>query len=53
MLKHDLVSLFEDFHRGELDLYTLNCAMLTLIPKVEEAREMKQLRPINLINYSL
>jgi hypothetical protein len=46
------VSLFEDFYRGELDLYRLNAAMITLIPKVEEANDMKQFRPINLINSS-
>jgi hypothetical protein len=52
ILKEDLVSLFEDFYKGDLDLYRLNCAMLTLIPKVEEVKEMKQFRPISLINCS-
>jgi hypothetical protein len=50
ILKSDLVRLFEDFHNRNLDLYRLNCALLTLIPKVEEARDMRNFRPISLIN---
>jgi hypothetical protein len=46
------VSLFEDFYRGELDLYRLNGAMITRIPKVEVANDMKRIRPISLINCS-
>jgi hypothetical protein len=52
LLKGDPIALFEDFHKGMLDIYRLNCAMITLIPKVEEAMEMKQFRPISLINCS-
>jgi hypothetical protein len=52
ILKSDLVRLFEDFHNRKLDLYRLNCALLTLIPKVEEARDMRNFRPISLINCS-
>jgi hypothetical protein len=44
--------MFEDFYKGKLDLYRLNCAMVTLIPKIEEAKEMKLFRPISLINCS-
>jgi hypothetical protein len=44
--------MFEEFHKGDLDLYRLNFAMLTLIPKVEEAKEMNNFRPISLINCS-
>jgi hypothetical protein len=52
ILKEDLVKLFEEFHKGSLDLYRLNCVVMTLIPKVEEARDMKNFRPISLINCS-
>lgn len=31
-------------------VWDLNCAMLTLIPKVEEARDVKQFRSVTLIN---
>ena len=51
-MKKDLVALFEDFHKGKLDLYRLNCALVTLIPKVGEATNMKQFRPISLLNCS-
>lgn len=47
-----MVKLFDDFHKGVLDLYRLNFAMLTLIPKVEEAKHMKNFRPISLLNCS-
>lgn len=52
LIKIDLVKLFEDFHKGDLDLYRLNCALITLIPKVGDASNMKQFRPISLLNCS-
>jgi hypothetical protein len=51
VLKEDIVKMFEAFHKGELDLYRLNF-MLTLIPKIEDANEMRFFRPISLINCS-
>jgi hypothetical protein len=33
MLKDDLMAMFKDFHDGNLDIYRLNFAILTLIPK--------------------
>ena len=50
LIKSDLVDMFNDFHRGNLDLKRLNFAMISLIPKVDEARSMKIFRPISLIN---
>jgi hypothetical protein len=41
-----------EFYEGRLDLLRLNFPMLTLFPKIEEAIEMKNFRPINLINCS-
>jgi len=32
------VHLFNDFHRGDLDLKRLNFALVTLIPKVGETQ---------------
>lgn len=52
LIKKDLVEMFEDFHKGKLDLYRLNCPLVTLIPKVGDASDMKQFRPISLLNCS-
>jgi hypothetical protein len=41
-LKHDIFKLFRDFQGGSLKLFRLNFAMLTLIPKVENACEIKK-----------
>jgi hypothetical protein len=51
-MKRDLVALFGDFHEGELDISRLNFSLVTLIPKVGEATNMKQFRPISLLNCS-
>jgi hypothetical protein len=40
-------------HKAKLDLFRINFAMLTLIPKVEDASEMKLFRPISLLNCSV
>ena len=50
LVKGDLVKMFNDFFNGELDLYRLNFAMISLIPKEEGVRNMKKFRPISLIN---
>ena len=52
MIKSDLVAMFTYFYEGILDLKRLNFVMLSLIPKVDEARSMKNFRPISIINYS-
>ena len=46
------MELFSCFERDELDLARLNYAMITLIPKENEAKHLKKFRPISLINYS-
>jgi hypothetical protein len=50
VVKIDLVNMFNDFFKGELDLYRLNFAMMSPIPKEERARNMKKFRPLSLIN---
>ena len=52
IVKIDLVEMFADWFKGDLDIYRLNFAMITLIPKVENASNMKFFRPISLINCS-
>lgn len=49
VIKKDLVSMFNDFWNGDLDLYRLNFAMINLIPKEEGATSMMKFRPISLI----
>jgi hypothetical protein len=50
--KNDLVEMFNAWHEDNLDLYRLNFAMITLIPKENEARSMRKFRPISLLNCS-
>lgn len=52
IVKADLVNLFTEFFKGDLDIYRLNFALVTLIPKVPDACNMKQFRPISLLNCS-
>jgi mannosylglycoprotein endo-beta-mannosidase len=50
IINEDLLELFEDWFNGRLDIYKLNFAMITLIPKEEDAKEMRKFRPISLLN---
>jgi hypothetical protein len=42
--------MFDDWFEDRLDIFRLNFAMITLIPKEEDAKSMKKFRPISLIN---
>ena len=53
IIKSDIMAMFTDFCQGTLDIQRLNFALVTLVPKVSEACNMKQFRPISLINCSL
>jgi hypothetical protein len=35
LIKSDLLAMFDDFHKGKLDLYRINFALITIIPKEE------------------
>ena len=52
VIKGDLMVLFEDFHRGELPLHSLNFGTIILLPKGSEANRIEQYRPICLLNVS-
>jgi hypothetical protein len=52
IVKGDLIDMFNNWYTDNLDLYRLNFAMITLIPKENEARSMKKFRPISLLNCS-
>jgi hypothetical protein len=42
--------MFHDFHRGELDIKRLNYGVITMVPKIREANNIKQYHPICLLN---
>ena len=46
------MALFADFHNEDLNLYSLNFEIITLIPKVQEATKILQYRPICVLNVS-
>jgi hypothetical protein len=51
-INDDLLKLVNNFQDNKLDLFRLNFATLTLIPKIEDASEMRNFRPISLLNCS-
>jgi hypothetical protein len=52
LIKSDLLAMFDDFHKGELPLYSLNFGNIVLLPKCKEAAKIQQYRPICLLNVS-
>jgi hypothetical protein len=46
------MDLVNDFFRDRLDLERLNYGVITLVPKSTDANEVKQFRPICLLNVS-
>src|SRR4051812_20175119 len=52
IIKMDLLCMFQEWFDDKLDLFRLNFAMITLIPKENDARVMKKFRPISLLNCS-
>jgi len=52
LIKDDLMALFTDFHKEELNLYSLNFGIIMLIPKIQEATKIQQYMPICVLNVS-
>ena len=46
------MALFTDFHKEDLNLFSLNFGIITLIPKVQEATKIQQYRLICVLNVS-
>ena len=42
--------MFNDFHAGKLEVNRLNYGIITLLPKVQDAENIQQYRPICLLN---
>jgi hypothetical protein len=53
VIAQDLINLFYALFEDKLDIFRLNFAMITLIPKESDASTMKKFRPISLLNYNL
>jgi hypothetical protein len=49
IVKFDIMSLFDHFYAGTLDVQRLNYGIITLLPKVIEANKIQQFRPICLL----
>jgi hypothetical protein len=52
MVKDDLMTLFMEFHEGNLPLHSLNFGTIILLPKKKDAKVIQQYRPICLLNVS-
>lgn len=50
MIKGDIMDMVRDFQIGSLDLKRLNYGVITLLSKVKESINIKQYRPICLLN---
>ena len=42
--------MFKDFNKDQLDIKRLNYGVITLVPKLKEANNIKHFRPICLLN---
>jgi hypothetical protein len=51
-IKKELMLMINDFYLGNLDINRLNYGVITLIPKIKGATNVKQYRPICFLNVS-
>jgi hypothetical protein len=45
-----MMAMFYEFHNGDLDLFSLNFGIITLLPKCQVAIRIQQFRPICFLN---
>lgn len=50
MIKGDYLAMVQDFHKGVLDIKKLNYGVITLVSKIKEANNIRQYRPVCLLN---
>jgi hypothetical protein len=53
IIKGVYMAMIKDFHEGVLDIKRLNYGVITLVPKLSEANNIKQYRPICLFTKTL
>jgi hypothetical protein len=52
LIKDDIVALIREFEKGKLNIDRINYAVIILIPTEGNAKTLKKIRPISLINCS-
>ena len=50
VIKKQFLEMVKDFSKGALDMKRLNYGVITLLPKIKEANNIKHFRPICLLN---
>ena len=50
LIGNNYLALFQDLHKGVLDIRRLNYGVIILVPKAQDANNIKQYRPICLLN---
>ena len=50
VIKPEIMAIFDEFYVGSIDLGRLNYGIISLIPKVPGASDIRQFRPITVIN---
>ena len=50
IVKKDIIEMFDDFHKENLDVSRINYGIITLLTKTMDADRMQQFRPICLLN---
>jgi hypothetical protein len=52
LVKDDMMAMFANLYGDKLDVYRLNFALITIIPKEKDDGSMNKFRPISLLNCS-